>query len=95
MHAKDKLAVIINQVTELLDSEEAAASKIPVTEWEERYKKLKGMRAFFGAPWNELETMIRGTAYPEEWIWESRKDEAFKKYYMLRHKADEMEVLVK
>lgn len=95
MHAADKLAMIVQEVTTLLDSSEAAESKVPLGKWEDRFKKLKGIRGFFGQPWDQIERQIKASNYPEEWIWESRKDEAFKKYYMLRTQADKLEVLLK
>lgn len=95
MNAQERLAGITQEVTNLLSSDEVKKSKIPLGEWEERYKKLKAIRAFFGVPWNEIEVLIKSSEFPEEWIWESRKDVTFKKYYALRHKADALEVLVK
>lgn len=95
MHAADRLAAITNQISDLLDSEEAEQSNIPLGEWEERYKKLQGIRRFFDQPWDQIEQQIKASEYPEKWIWESRADPAFKQYYALRHKADELEILIK
>ncbi len=94
MNAQKRIDGLVEQVSKLLSSDEAKESNVPLDEWEERYKKLKAVRAFFGEPWNEIEIEIKSSEYPESWIWESRKDAAFKKYYALRHKADELEVLV-
>lgn len=57
--------------------------------WEEDYKQLKVMRAFWdGESWD---TIIKETG--EEWIEDARECEAFKKYYKLRAEYDKKAAL--
>jgi len=94
MNAQERHARLIGELNKLLASKEMGVSAVPHGEFESRYKQLKATRDYFGLPWNEIETLIKATPYPNSWMWESRKDAAFKKYYGLRMKIDKMEVLI-
>lgn len=95
MHAKQKLTQQYEQLSALLKGVDSEVSTIPLEEYEARYKKLKAIHSFFGLPWDQIEKEIKSTEYKEEWIWESRKEPHFKKYYKLRAEIDKLEVLVK
>lgn len=95
MNAETRHVDLINKLTNFLGTKEVSESSVPRGEWETRYKQLKAIRAFFGMPWDKIEKEIKSTPFPEDWIWESRKDEAFKKYYKMRLTIDQMEVLLK
>lgn len=95
MHAERKYEILLEKLTAFLKSPEAGQSKIPIKEWEDRYTRLKAIRDWWGINWNEIERQVRSSEYPEPWIWESRADPAFKKYYELRMQLDKMEVLIR
>lgn len=95
MHARDKYAQCINEVTALLQSKAAKQTKIPPNTWEDTYKCLRGIKKFFGTDWDTIRKEMDKEPYNEEWIWKAREDESFKKYYQLRSRADKWEVLAK
>lgn len=95
MNAQERMAGHVLQLNKFLNSGEVEKSPIPNGEWEARYKRLKAIRDWWGIPWNEIEREVKKTPFPEEWIWESRKDAAFKKYYGFRLQIDKMGVLLK
>lgn len=94
MNAQDTFLKLQDELSKLLNSKEMEQSTIPGGEFEKRYKMLKGIRDWWGLPWDAIEREIKSTQYKEEWIWESRRDVTFKKYYGLRLKMDKMEVLM-
>lgn len=95
MNAQETHLKLVEELSTFLHSGEVEKSDIPAGEYESRYKQLKAIRDFFGKSWNQIEVEIKSTDMPEGWIWESRKDSAFKKYYGLRLQIDKMEVLIK
>lgn len=94
MNAKQRHTKAVENLNAFLESDVSNGSAIPEDEWESRYKQLKGIRAWWGIPWDKIETEIRLSEYPEKWIWESRADGIFKEYYRLRSEIDKMEVLL-
>lgn len=94
MNAQETFVKLQGDLSKLLNSEEVEKSSIPDDEFEKRYGKLKGIRDWWGLPWDKIEIEIKSTQYKEEWIWESRRDKTFKKYYGIRMKMDQMEVLM-
>lgn len=95
MHAEQKYLQLMSDLKKFLNSKEAEESRIPLKEWESRYTQLKAIREWWDIPWDEIEREVKKTPYPETWIWESRGDPAFKKYYALRMELDKMETLMK
>lgn len=84
-----KMAAQIESISTYL--KEVKPDKIPVEQYEDYYKKLRGIKELFDkAPWDEIEK--------EEGMEDvklARKDEAFKKYYALRMEADRLEVFAR
>ncbi len=95
MNAQDTFVKLQGELSKLLNSGEVETSAIPDDEFEKRYKRLKAIRDWWGLPWDKIEIEVKSTQYKEEWIWESRRDAAFKKYYGIRLKMDKMETLMK
>ena len=85
-----KMAELVEQISDLLRN--ANGGSIPVCEWEETYKELRGIKAWFGneKSWDTVEKEAG-----DQWIKDARSDKAFKEYYKLRAEYDKLEVLVK
>jgi hypothetical protein len=68
---------------------------VPMTTWEEVYKRLRGIQKFFGMTWDKIEKELARSEFPEDWIPKVRADEAFRGYYKIRLELDKMGVLIK
>ena len=87
--AQLKMAAQIESISAYL--KEVKPNKIPVDEYEDYYKKLRGIKELFEkAPWDEIEKE-KGM----EDVTLARKDEPFKEYYKLRMEADRLRGFVK
>lgn len=95
MNAQQRHAQAVEALNNYLKTDAPNQSMIPADEWEDRFKQLKAIRAWWGVAWDQIEREVKRSEYPEKWIWESRADEAFKRYYQLRMEIEKMEALLK
>jgi len=94
MNAQEALSIQVEKINQLLRDTKEAASKVPLADWEQTYRQLRGIKGM----WDTGGTVSWETVEKEtgaEWIKIARNDPKFKEYYKLRREADRLEVLCK
>ena len=92
MNATDALVTQIEKLNVFMRDNDKAS--VPIKDFEDYYKQLRGIKAWFDTggtiSWDKIESTAG-----IDWIKDIRKDSVFKEYYKIRREIDRLEVLVK